>query len=199
MKAKAVRLPDGRVWLRVAQSNWNNPLDPSYARNRGGRWNAPKSFPVLYLNGDVRTARLQIERMLEGTPVSVDDLDEEAYVLIAARLPKAQICADAVSAEGLRALRLPASYPRGARGEMIGHKVCRSVGRKIHGTALRGVWCKSACTNDGRGRELAWFPATAGSKARRVWKRPLPLGAWIYASQWSDIGLDEQADPKRTR
>jgi hypothetical protein len=44
--------------------------------------------------------------------------------------------------------------------------------------------------------ELAWFPSTARTKARAVWKRPLPLRAWLYARQWSDVGLAAQPDPK---
>jgi len=192
LKIKTVALPDGRPWLRVASAR--NPLDPDYARRVGGRWNPPRAYPVLYLNADLTTARSQLERMLEGSPVSLDDLDEDAFVLIAARLPKQQRCADAVSAAGLRALGLPGSYPLDTKGIPISHSRCQRIGVTVRDRRLRGVLCRSAATPDGQGRELAWFPSSTRSKARPLWKRPLPLGAWLYARQWTDIALAVSTD-----
>jgi hypothetical protein len=196
VKIKTVDLPEGRVWLRVASASWKDPLDPSYAQAAGGRWNPPGAYPTLYFNADLATARSQLERMLEGYPAGLDDLDEDAFILVAARLPKGQRCADAVSATGLKALRLPGSYPMNGHGEPIPHSRCQRLGIAIRGRRLRGLWCRSAATSDGRGRELAWFPSSVRSKARSVWKRPLPLGAWLYARQWSDVGLMNQTDPR---
>jgi hypothetical protein len=45
-----VRLPDDGVWLRLAEPEWEDPLDPSFAAFQGGRWNAPGSYPALYRN-----------------------------------------------------------------------------------------------------------------------------------------------------
>ena len=45
-------LPGDHVWWRIADPAWSNPLDPDFAWRRGGRWNPPDSFPVLYLNED---------------------------------------------------------------------------------------------------------------------------------------------------
>ena len=196
MKIKTVGLPDERVWLRVASAGWKNPLDPSYAQRTGGRWNPPNAYPALYLNGDLTTARSQLERMLEGYPAGLDDLDEDAIVLVAARLPKRQRCADGVSAAGLKALELPQTYPPGTTGKPVTHSRCQRIGVAVRSRRLHGLWCRSASTSDGRGRELAWFPSGARSKARPVWKRPLSLGAWLYARQWTDIGLAAQADPR---
>ena len=194
MRIKTVVLPDGRVWLRVANASWKNPLDSRYAEQAGGRWNPPDAYPALYLNADLPTARSQLERMLEGYPAGIDDLDEDAFVLVATRLPKRQRFADAVSAASLKALGLPGSYPLDAKGEVIPHSRCQRVGVAVRGRRLRGVLCRSAATPDGRGRELAWFPSSARSKARPVWKRPLSLGTWLYARQWTDIGLAAQAE-----
>jgi hypothetical protein len=195
VSCRRVRLPDVRVWLRVADPAWSDPFDPRFAGQRGGRWNPPDSFPTLYFNGDVATARLQIERMLAGSPVRFDDLDDDAYLLVAATLPRAQSCADAVSEPGLRALGLPASYPLDTAGEPVGRRACQEVGTQVRRQGLRGVWCRSATTEDGRGRELAWFPATVRSRARAAWSAPLPLGRWRFALTWGDIGLDEQPEP----
>ncbi len=196
MRIKTVGLPGGRAWLRVASAEWRDPLNPEYAQRVGGRWNPPSSFPALYLNADLATARAQIERMLAGSPLTLDDLDEESFVLIATRLPRRQRCADAVSDAGLHALGLPRSYPVDAQGKPIFHSHCQPLGVAVHKRRLRGVWCRSAATPDGKGRELAWFPAGARSKANPIWKRPLTLGAWLYARDWSDIGLTPQADPR---
>ncbi len=111
MTPDTVRLPDGRVWLRLAKPDWADPLDPSHAQQNGGRWNPPGSFATLYLNGDVATARMQIQRMLAGYPVRIEDLDDGAYVLVAATLPGSQTCAEATSPSGLEVLGLPDSYP----------------------------------------------------------------------------------------
>ena len=195
MKPRTVRLPDSRVWLRVADPKWADPLDPSYARRTGGRWNPPGSFATLYLNGDVVTARLQIERMLAGSPVRLDDLDDEAYFLVAAMLPRAQMSADATSEAGLRALQLPKSYPCDPSGKEVPQPVCQEIGARIREEGLRGVWCRSACTSDGRGREVAWFPATRRSQARAVWDTPLPLSSWRSVTDWADLGLGDQPEP----
>jgi hypothetical protein len=181
----------------VADLDWRDPLDPSYARVRGGRWNPPDSHATLYLNGDVVTARSQIERMLVGSPVRMDDLDDEAFVLVAATLPRAQTCADATTAPGLRALDLPASYPLDESGEEVPSARCQQIGGRAHEDGLRGVWCRSAATVDGRGRELAWFPATGRSRARPVWSVPLRLGGWRDATHWADLNLPDQAQPVR--
>lgn len=190
-----MRLPDGRLWLRVASPDWDQPLDPSFARTTGGRWNAPSSFPTLYLNADVITARLQIERLLDGTASTPDDLGDDAYVLVAAQLPPDQSAADAVTDEGLEALGLAASYPVDGHGEAIPHSVCQPIGATLQALdSVHGVWCRSACSDDGRGRELAWF--ARGRRATAAWRSPLPYGHWRYAEDWIDIDVvEDQPDP----
>lgn len=178
---RTVILPDGRIWLRVADPEWSDPLDPSFAAASGGRWNPPGSFPVLYLNADLVTARLQLHRLVAGQPYTVDDLDDDAYVLVAATLPKRQRCADALSPAGLRALGLPPSYPVDAAGEIVGHDTCQAIGERVHEANLRGVWCISAATPEPTGQELAWFPASSRSRARPVWAEGQPLGQWREA------------------
>lgn len=159
-------LSDGRHWFRVADPNWDDPLDPSYAQHHGGRWNPPNSFPTLYLNGDLRTARTQIIHMLEGFPVDPEDLDAP-YVLVTLTLPRGQVVADAVTKEGLDRLGLPSTYPV-FNGVRVSHDECRPIGAAVKLAGLRGVHARSATTPDGSGRELAWFPARPSSKPRRI-------------------------------
>ncbi|HJQ76158.1 MAG TPA: RES family NAD+ phosphorylase [Acidimicrobiia bacterium] len=157
-------LPDGHSWLRVADPSWADPLDPSYAREHGGRWNPPGSFPTLYLNEDLTTARAQISALLSGSPVEPDDLDV-GFDLVVASLPRSQEVADAVTGTGLRALGLPDSYPRHSNGRPVRHGTCQPVGAGVAAAGLRGVHARSAATEDGSGRELAWFPARESSRA----------------------------------
>ncbi len=130
--------------------------------------------------------------MLEGQPVGVDDLDDGAYVLVALTLPRHQECAGAVSEADLAALGLPASYPRDAAGEPVPWAACQRIGSAIRERELRGILCRSAATPDGRGRELAWFPATRRSRAHPVWPEPRDLGEWRGALTWRDLDLDPQ-------
>jgi RES domain-containing protein len=66
----------GGSYNRLAEPSWANPLDTSYSRQRGGRWNPPGSFGALYLNRDLRMARLQVLHKLSGHPYGIEDLDE---------------------------------------------------------------------------------------------------------------------------
>jgi RES domain-containing protein len=188
VKPPVLSLPD-RLWLRVADPAWADPLDASFSARSGGRWNAPGSFPVLYLSIDPISAQLQIERLLAGTPFTVEDLDDAAFDLIVVALPPAQRAANLAVSEGLAAVGLPPSYPRDAKGKPIPHRRCQSIGAQIHQTALNGIWCRSAVNADGR--ELAWFVRKDSPRIHR--KLRLPLGAWRHARDWSDLRLQPQA------
>ena len=170
-------LPDAHVWWRVADPSWSDPLDPSFARRRGGRWNPPGMFPVLYLNEDPATARLNLRAFIAGWPYEPEDLrDDTGPVLIGCLLPRRQIVCDAHSAAGLRAAGLPVTYPLDEDGAPVPHTRCQPVGLCAKSERLRGVRCRSAQSLDGAGRELAWFPATGRSTARGV--RTLSFAKW---------------------
>ena len=170
------RLPDGHRWLRVADQAWDDPLDPTFSQRHGGRWNPPNSYAALYLSQDLDTARAQIHRMLEGSPLRAEDLDQ-GYVLVEATLPSRQDVADGVTDTGLGALELPESYPLNKSGQIVPHAVCQPIGVTIKEIGLRGVRARSAATTDGSGRELAWFPARPSSGASPVGD-PIPFNEW---------------------
>lgn len=173
-------LPDGHAWLRVADPDWKDPLDPSYAATHGGRWNPPGSFPTLYLNEDLPTARAQITALLDGSPVQPEDLDD-GFDLVVATLPRSQQVANAIDDEGLERLGLPDTYPRYRNGRPVRHDVCQPIGEGIKNAGLRGIHARSAVVDDGSGRELAWFPARETSRAAMV--RRLIFGDWWYADE----------------
>lgn len=172
-------LPEASRWLRVADSAWDDPLDPTFAQHRGGRWNPMGSFPTLYLNEDLPTAKAQIHKMLDGSPITPDDLDE-AYVLITATLPSRQVVADAITTSGVQALGLPETYPLDAAGQIVSHETCQSIGTDVKERGLRGVHARSAAMPDGTGRELAWYPARRSSRATAV-DDPILFSEWWHA------------------
>ena len=114
------RLPGAHVWWRIADPSWSGPLDPDFARRRGGRWNPPDSFRVLYLNEDLVTARLNLRAFIAGWPYEPEDLrDDTGPVLIGCMLPRRQMVCDAHSPSGLQAAGLPATYPLDEDGTPI--------------------------------------------------------------------------------
>jgi hypothetical protein len=172
-------LADGHEWWRIANPAWSDPLDPVYAGRHGGRWNPPDSFPTLYVNEDVVTARLNLRLFVAGWPYGPEDLrDDTGPILVGAILPRDQRVCDAHTREGVAALGLPASYPLDADGEPVPHSACQPIGARVKERKLRGVRCRSARAADGAGRELAWFPATGRSRARPT--KRLTFERWFW-------------------
>lgn len=170
-------LPGGHAWWRIADSGWTDPLDPSFAQRHGGRWNPPDSFPVLYLNEDLVTARLNLRLFIANWPYEPEDLrDDTGPLLVGCSLPVDQVVCDAHSRAGVRAVGLPATYPLDEHGNEVPHARCQEIGARVHDADLNGVRARSARAPDGAGRELAWFPAAA--HANRV--RTLAFTEWFW-------------------
>jgi hypothetical protein len=173
-------LADGHHWLRICQAGWHDPLDDTYAQRAGGRWNPPGSWRTLYLNEDLVTARMNLRRFIAAWPYEPEDLRPDAAPHLAvATLPRGQRVADAHSPAGVAAAGLPATYPLTRDGRLVTHARCQAVGRQVRSAGLRGVRCRAAPTPQGAGRELAWFPATARSRARLVAR--LTFDDWYWA------------------
>ena len=152
------RLRRGGAYLRVADPNWEDPLDGRFAQRAGGRWNPPRSFPVVYLCGSVPVARANVFRKLTGLPYGPEDLGPEtAPVLVETEVPRA-LYADAATARGLDALGLPPTFPRTASGRIVGHRRCQAIGQAAWDAGERGIACLSAAPTAPPGdEELAWF------------------------------------------
>jgi len=147
----------GGRFNRVADPAWADPLDPSYAKRDGGRWNPPQSFGVVYLCADVPTARANVARLYVGYPYGPEDLDpDRAPQLVEVDIP-AEAYVDALSAAGLRSLELPAGYPVGDDGATVPHQVCQPIGQRLYDNGELGIACHSAAPGAANGRELAWF------------------------------------------
>lgn len=144
--------------VRVADPAWRRPLDPRYAAERGGRWNPPASFPVVYLCVDRDVARANVLRRFEGLPFGPLDLAPERLpVLIETDVPSRR-AVDVVTDAGCRAAGLPASYPRDANGRAIGWDRTQPVGSAAWEAGEAAIACRSAALPQDRpGEELAWF------------------------------------------
>lgn len=146
----------GGPYHRVADPDWSDPLDPSFAgAGSGQRWN-PAGLPCLYLSAGLATARANVARLFAGLPYGPEDLDPvTAPVLLDVRVPDGR-AADAFTDDGLLALGLPTSYPLDDHGDVIPHRACQPLGQRAFDEGLDGVDARSAAA--GGVRELAWFP-----------------------------------------
>lgn len=174
------RLPERWTWWRIADLAWHNPLDPTFAKRRGGRWNPPGSFATLYLNEDKITARMNLRTFIAQWPYEPEDLRADTGpILVGATLPRRQQVCDAHSREGVQSVGLPKTYPLDASGELVSHQRCQRIGEKVKQAGLRGVRARSAQSHTGAGRELAWFPVTTRSVAKPL--QTLSFEAWYWS------------------
>jgi hypothetical protein len=147
----------GGRYLRVADPGWSDPLSGAWSKVRGGRWNAPGEFEVVYLNREVDVARAQVRRKLAPLAIGPEDLDPaNGPVLVATEVPEA-LCVDAVTKAGLHSLGLPESYPQDAGGVPVGHPVCQPIGAEVKAAGESGIAARSAAEVPSPGEELAYF------------------------------------------
>lgn len=148
----------GGSHVRVADPDWHDPLSGEYARARGGRWNAPGAFPVVYLSADERVARANVLHRFAGLPYGPEDLDPAgAPVLVSTVVPPGAYV-DAISDEGCVAAGLPATYPLDVAGDVVPHATCRPIGQAAWDAGRPGIACRSAApAAPPGGEELAHF------------------------------------------
>ncbi|MDE0168541.1 MAG: RES family NAD+ phosphorylase [bacterium] len=164
--------PIGGSYYRVADPDWADPFNTSYAAAfPGQRWN-PAGLACLYLNHDIGTARANVMKRFVGLPFGPEDLNPAtAPLLLRVDIPDGR-AADAYTDAGLDAIGLPATYPYDDAGDLIPHNMCQPIGEAAYEAGLDGVDCRSAAIDDGR--ELAWFPRSrAVSETSR-----LPFSDW---------------------
>lgn len=155
-----VTIERGGQYLRVADPGWANPLDTSFARASGGRWNPAGSFPVLYVNAEVATARTNVDRKFADLPYGPMDLRPERRPVLVALTVAEDRYVDIVTDDGCMSAGLPTSYPLDDSGREIRHETCQPVGEAAQEQGLPGIACRSAARPTGE--ELAWFTDDAG-------------------------------------
>lgn len=169
----------GGSYNRLAEPSWTDPLDTSYSKARGGRWNPPGAFGALYLNRDHRVARLQVAHRLADQPYGVEDLDEtEQHDLVEVNVPT-RAWLDCVSDEGLEAVGLPITYPRHADGTPVAHQECQAIGQAAYDAGRSGVASRSGAQGASRkDEELAVFARNGGAEVAMTGRRPFAEWFW---------------------
>jgi len=157
----------GGPYVRVADPAWLRPLDPRFAQEHGGRWNPPRSFPVVYLCATRAVARAVVLQRFEGLPYGVVDLlPSRAPMLIDTHVHQGRLVG-VVDDAGCRAAGLPASYPLDGRGRTIAWERTQPVGEAAWDQGERGIACRSAVVaRRERGEELAWFVRRSADRLR---------------------------------
>ncbi|MGB6986453.1 MAG: RES family NAD+ phosphorylase [Candidatus Aquilonibacter sp.] len=148
-------------YYRVCDPSWNDCCDGRFAAEFGGRWNPPQSFPTLYVNRNIETARANARRIYEGEAFGLFDLNPvmRPHLQIVELTPCEPV--DAVSDDGLRALGLPATYP-----DDIGWDVCQPIGVRAHDSGAVGISARSAALAGGE--ELTLFALALARKRQRI-------------------------------
>ena len=142
----------GGTYCRVADPAWQNPLDSSYALRSGGRWNSPGSFPVVYLNRDLRMARANVARKFRGLPYGPELLrSEEAPILIEASVPDSEYV-DILTDGGCADVGLPVTYPKRPDGSEVNWTECQAIGQEAWTRGCQGIACRSAAPGADRTR-----------------------------------------------
>jgi hypothetical protein len=148
----------GGGYLRVADPSWKDPLDGRHAGRRGGRWNPPESFPVVYLCRTVEVARAIVRARLRSQPYGPEDLRPETAPTLVRVTVREDRYLNVVTDAGCTAVGLPRSYPRDGRGRIVPHRRCQPIGERAHERGLPGVAARSAAIPASqRGEELAFF------------------------------------------
>ncbi len=148
----------GGPYLRVADPSWRDPLSREHSRVRGGRWNAPGAFGVVYLNASLDLARALVRTRLEDRGIRPEDiLPEAGPVLVRTTVPD-DIYVNAVTDAGLHSINLPTTYPLDGRGRIIAHHVCQPIGQLAWDKKERGIACRPATRGaPANEEELAYF------------------------------------------
>ena len=171
----------GGRYLRVADPRWRDPLEGEHAARRGGRWNPPESFDVIYLCGDVAVARANLWRLLAPHPYGPEDLLPEAGPVLVAVSVREGRYANVVTDAGCAAAGLPRTYPKDSRGRTIPHSRCHPIGVAAHEAGMAGVAARSAAPGaPAGGEELAHFGRRG---LRRGRSRPFEEWFWPEAAR----------------
>lgn len=150
-------------------------MDGSHSMRRGGRWNAPGAFPVVYTSCTDEVAIANLWRQYEHEVGQPWDVSEEFQAdLYEIHLDQDGLV-DIVSSEGLAGVGLPATHPKD-----VSHTVTQPIGGRLHGERRPGVWARSAALPEGE--EIALFTdycneVTVVSGPKRLWEWfPVPDG-----------------------
>jgi RES domain-containing protein len=154
----------GGRYYRVVDPSYSNPLDTSYAKAGGGRWNPPGAFGALYLCATVAVAAANARLQFAGRAIKLFDLLPRSQPeLVTVDAPQNDVV-DVVTADGVRAVGLPSNYPW-----EVPWPPCQAIAREAHADGVAGVAARSnaeAGANSWIGEELSVFDGVTGIAQR---------------------------------
>jgi hypothetical protein len=163
----------GGAYVRVADPRWTNPLDGASSAIAGGRWNAPGSFPVVYLFSDAGGARSFVIAKHRGLPYTVTDLRPERRPNLVHIQVRRDSFVDVITDAGCVAAGLPKTYPRDRAKRPVDWDRCRPAGAAAWQQGEPGIASRSASARRGdTGEELAWFQRRSRLKPRVIQRFP---------------------------
>lgn len=153
---------------RYINHRYNEPMDGRPSMRRGGRWNAPGSFPVVYTSCSIDVAVANLWRRYEGEVAQPwDESEEEQADLYEIQIDQDGLV-DIASPAGIAGVGLPSTYPSN-----VPRTTTQPIGRRLHREGRPGVWCRSAALPSGQ--EVALFtefasPMTVRIPPKRLWE-----------------------------
>ena len=126
-------------------------------------------------------ARLQVRHKLQRQPY--DDLDEaEQHDLVSVEVAERDWL-DCLTAPGLEAVGLPATYPRHANGRPVRRANCQAVGRAAFEDGRLGIASRSAAGGAAPiDEELGVFDRHAATGVRMTGRQP--FADWFWSAAW---------------
>lgn len=157
---KLATVTRGGRYYRVVDPSYFNPLDTSYAKRAGRRWNPPGEFGALYLCATIAVAAANARYQFVGRAVKLFDLLPAARPeLVTVDVPNLDVV-DVVTVSGVAAVGLPPSYPYG-----VPWPPCQAIARDAYSDGVAGVAARSnaeATASSCVGEELAVFDSFTG-------------------------------------
>jgi hypothetical protein len=124
--------------FRVVKAGWQNPLDTTHGKLRGGRWNPKNTFGVLHTACSERVARAITLDLFRFAAVELDDLMPAVRPALA-EISWQGTTIDVVTDAGVSGAGFIAAYPDG-----VGHQITQPVGVNWHQDGREAVVCRSA-------------------------------------------------------
>jgi len=150
--ASAPRVPYLGVAFRHMAQRWDDPLSGEGARIRGGRFNPPGSFPVLYLCTTRRCAAAELRHLGQRQVIGVAGLLPR--VLYRYEISLDQVL-DLTSPDALDHLGVTVELVNGTDLQLP-----RQIGEAAHSMGAQGIRAPSATGVD---QVLALFPELLGT------------------------------------
>ncbi len=162
----------GGVYFRVCDPEWVSPLDTSFNKKWGGRWNPPGKFGLLHLNATIRVAAANARKHFEDEIHTLFDLRPQYRPVLYDVAVRRSEFVDCVTDQGLRDVGLRARYP-----ENTSWLRTRGVGIRAHQNNEDGIASRSAAemVRD-LGEELAIFDGRITALAKLRHRRS--FGKW---------------------